>query len=65
MKWTHETDSQIARASHNILAFRLTTPSGNLLADCDDDGAARIRKDTQIKPFLALKVTAHILEYYQ
>ena len=29
---------QIARASHNILAFRLTTPSGNLLSDCDDDG---------------------------
>ncbi|KAJ1470136.1 ribosomal protein S5 domain 2-type protein [Baffinella frigidus] len=28
----------IARASHNILAFRLTTPSGNLLSDCDDDG---------------------------
>jgi hypothetical protein len=31
-------NTKIARATHNILAFRVTTPSGNVLSDCDDDG---------------------------
>ena len=31
-------NSKIARATHNIMAFRLVSESGNLHGDCDDDG---------------------------
>jgi len=31
-------DAKIRRAAHNMLAYRFTTASGTLHADCDDDG---------------------------
>ncbi|KAI8053766.1 ribosomal protein S5 domain 2-type protein [Syncephalis plumigaleata] len=31
-------DRKIARATHNISAYRIILPSGHLLQDCDDDG---------------------------
>lgn len=31
---------RIATATHNIMAFRVETPAGGLLADCDDNGEA-------------------------
>ncbi|KAB0799229.1 hypothetical protein PPYR_07109 [Photinus pyralis] len=31
-------NKKISHATHNITAYRITTPNGNILQDCDDDG---------------------------
>lgn len=31
-------NGKIARATHNMLAYRLQLPSGAIAQDCDDDG---------------------------
>mmetsp|Transcript_38518 Transcript_38518/g.90956 ORF Transcript_38518/g.90956 Transcript_38518/m.90956 type:complete len:423 (+) Transcript_38518:210-1478(+) len=33
-----KSNNKIARATHNIMAYRLKSENGNLLSDCDDDG---------------------------
>ena len=33
-------NNKVARATHNMLAYRFTTPAGSLVQDFDDDGEA-------------------------
>jgi putative IMPACT (imprinted ancient) family translation regulator len=50
--------NKVARATHNMLAYRFTTPAGSLVQDFDDDGEAaaggRLLHLLQVRVFLYL-----------